>query len=237
VKRGYPAARVSALPERFRRLGWLLLLAPVLVLVLGAALSYVWNDDFWWYVGSGEAVLRAGEIPDRDPLLYTAPTGAWVYHSWLSTVLIAVLVRLGGIGAAVVWSALAAAALIAVVYTTDRADRYGLINALAALLVVIAAGPRLYGKVEILSWLFFAVFFRVLDRASGYTPRGAAALGGLQLLWANLHGGYPLGIFAAAAYAVGDQLSRWRRRRSRPAGGAGPRPWPLWLPVLLFGFR
>jgi len=107
------------------------------------------------------------------------------------------------------------------------------VNALAVLLVVLTAGDRLYGKAEVASWLLLAVYFRILDGDTTPVARRIALLCGLQLAWANLHGGYPLGILAPAAYAVGERLERRGRARERQAEATETPVWPLWLPVVL----
>ncbi len=236
---------------------WLLLLLPLLALVASLTLSYLWNEDFWWYVTSGRAVLDNGGIPEADPFLYTSGQGiGWVHHSWLWTVVVALLEGAGGLGTVVVFHALLASALVVLLYTTARVDRWGLANALAVLLFLVTIRHRLCGKAELATLLLLVVFYRLLEwrRAGGAQVEGGAggaltagrakgagtedwtwrhwvALGVLQVLWANLHGGYPLGIFLALCYCVGP----WLQERFAPKSfdSSKPRP-PLWLPVALF---
>ena len=213
---------------------WLLLLAPLLAVVASLTLSYLWNEDFWWYLISGREVLEQGGIPDRDPFLYTSGEGlAWVSHSWLWTVLVALVERLAGLGGVVVFHAVVAMALAALVYTAGRADRLGLANALLTLLFLVTIADRLCGKADVATWLMLALFFHLLERAEAFTWRRGLALVLLQVLWANLHGGYPLGVFIALCYSAGGWIEErlaTKRGGSRPAAA---RP-PLWLPAVLF---
>jgi hypothetical protein len=207
---------------------WLLLLAPALAVVASLTLGYLWNEDFWWYLTSGRQVLEQGRIPSQDPFLYTSGQGiGWVYHSWLWTVVVAGLERLAGLEGVVVFHMLLAVGLSILVYTAGRVDRLGLVNALALTLFLVTIGPRLAGKAEVASWLMLAIFFRLLEREGTFTWKRGAVLGGLQVLWANLHGGYPLGIFIALCYGVGGWIE------ARRGGGSPGRP-PLWFPALLF---
>src|ERR1044072_7417266 len=225
----------GAAAPAWTRWRWLALLVPVGLLVLGLTLGDLWNEDFWWDLSSGQAILEARGIPARDPFLYTAGHGSqWVIHSWLWTVLVAVLERLGGLGLVVIGQALIAAAVVAIVYTASRLDRFGLANACWATALVIAAGARLCGKAELATWLLLAVFVRLLERAGPFTWRHGLVLAALFVLWANLHGGYPLGIVAVGCYAAAGILERWRRSRGvdvvAEAGRSAP---PLWLVPLL----
>ncbi len=231
---------------------WLLLLLPLLALVASLTLSYLWNEDFWWYVTSGRAIVDNGGIPEADPFLYTSGQGiGWVHHSWLWTVIVATLERAGGLGTVVVFHALLASALVVLLYTTARVDRWGLVNALAVLLFLVTTRHRLCGKTEVASLLLLVVFYRLLERPGraggaqaddGFTWRHGVALGVLQVLWANLHGGYPLGIFLVLCYSAGPWLQerfapnarRPNARRPKTHDPSAPRPPPLWLPVVLF---
>lgn len=203
----------EAVPEPRWTLLSLAPLAPLLLMAGALTLGYLWNEDFWWYLSSGEAVLENGGIPERDPFLYTSEDGDWVHHSWLWTVLVALIHRAAGLPGTMVFGALLVAALVTLVYTTARVDRLGLVNALLTAGVLAAAHQRLCLKAELVTWLLLIVFCRLLESAIPRSWRWAALLIVLQLAWTNLHGGYPLGIFAVAAYAAGSWIE-WRR------------PWP-----------
>ncbi|HSS52346.1 MAG TPA: hypothetical protein VLX28_25670 [Thermoanaerobaculia bacterium] len=213
---------------------WLLFLVPVLAVAASLSLGYLWNEDFWWYLTSGRYLLENLHFPSADPFLYTAGKGlAWVYHSWLWTVLIALVHRVAGLGGVVVFHGLVALALCVLIYTTGKVDRFGLVNALAVTLFLATLGERLCGKAEMASWLLLAVFYRLLESEKPFTWKRGAALGGLQVLWANLHGGYPLGIFVALCFSVGGWIEA---RLGKPAEKteAGPSRFPpLWFPALL----
>ena len=213
----------------------LLLLVPLLAVVAALTLSYLWNEDFFWYLTSGEYLLEHGRVPDEDPFLYTAEKGiGWVYHSWLWTVLVALLARLAGLEGVVVFHALLALGLSVLVYTTRPVDRLGLVNALALLLFLVTIGQRLCGKAEVATWLLLAVFYRLLERDGAFTWKRGAALGALQVLWANLHGGYPLGVAIALCYSAGGWIETRFGAKPAEAPPSRSRYPPLWFPAVLF---
>src|ERR1700681_3781330 len=110
---------------------WLFLFVPVLAVAASLSLGYLWNEDFWWYLTSGRYLLEHLHFPKTDPFLYTSGNGlAWVYHSWLWTVVIAVVHRLAGLDGVVVFHSLVAVALCFLIYTRGKVDRYGLVNSL-----------------------------------------------------------------------------------------------------------
>ena len=227
------ASENTAVPETRSWLAgreWLLLLAPLLAVAATFTLSYLWNEDFWWYVTSGRYLLDHHQFPSHDPFLYTADKGiGWVYHSWLWTVLVAMVHEVAGLGGIMVFHTLIAIALCAVIYTTARVDRLGLANALAVTFFLAVLGERLTGKAEVATWLMLAIFYRLFDTDEAFTWKRGAVLGALQILWANLHGGYPLGIFVALCYSVGPWIEARLRKKTAPVR----RP-PIWFPAVLF---
>ncbi|HEX3129804.1 MAG TPA: hypothetical protein VH394_20885 [Thermoanaerobaculia bacterium] len=98
------------------------------------------------------------------------------------------------------------------------------------------AHQRLCLKAEVVTWLLLILFCRVLDQDRPFSWRRGALLIGLQVLWANLHGGYPLGIFAVAAYAAGSWMERWRPWRGESSAAPGNERHLLlrMVPLLLF---
>jgi tetratricopeptide (TPR) repeat protein len=200
---------------------------PLLFCLLAAAIAYtagyLGNEDFGWYLASGDRILAEGRIPDRDPFLFTSAdrstwvtSGAlektWVTHSWLWTVLLAGLDRLAGLPGIALFSALCVAALAVLIFTRARLDRFGLVNAAVTAFALAAAASRFTPRTDLASGLLAVVYLALLDRRTPLRWHAVAGLAALQWLWSNLHGGYPLGLFLALAFAVGDWLQRARPR-------------------------
>jgi len=198
---------------------------PLLGVLLGTALSfsfgYLWSEELWWYLASGNAILDAGAIPEHDVFLDSLdPPAAWLTHSWLWTVWLAGLTRLFGLVALPIFGSLLVAAILTLVYTHARVDRFGLVNTLLVALVVAVAIQRFSLRAELPGWLLLVVFVRVLERGRlGWRSFTLLAL--LQALWANLHAGFLLGVGVAGVYAVAvlaeDRLFPRRAKRADPA--------------------
>ncbi len=217
---------------------------PVFLILLATSstfgLGYLWNEEIWWYLASGRAIIAGGAIPSHDPFIYSlAEPAAWVTHSWLWTVIVAALDGGLGLWALPLTGTLLAGAIVTLVFTRAPLDRFGLVNGLLTALVVVAGSYRFALRAELPGWLLLVAYILYFERDRGFRLRGILLLASAQWLWSNLHGGYPLGIVAVLAYSVGGFLQdRWsaRRRsgasRDRPAGA--PRHLPLWVaPVLI----
>jgi tetratricopeptide (TPR) repeat protein len=205
------------------------LLVSILALTTAFTAGYIGNEDFWWYLASGELILERGEIPSEDPFLYTSDLQAtwvtsgqvqrtWITHSWLWTVVLAVLDRHFGLDGVAIFSALCVGALTALCFGRARLDRFGLVNGALTALALAGAIGRFTPRTDLVSCLLLVVFLVVLDRERPLRWPTLFGLAALQWLWSNLHGGYLLGLGVAFAVGLGDWL------QGRLAGpGRGPR--------------
>jgi len=200
--------------------------------------GYVGNEDLWWYLASGDVILERGGIPERDPFLYTSSERStwvtsgelqrtWVTHSWLWTVALAELHRrfgLAGIGLA---SALCVSSIAALIFRRARLDRLGLVNTLVVALALAASASRFTPRADLATCGLLVVFLALLDRPPPLGWGRVAVLAALQALWSNLHGGYPLGLFVAFAFGLGDWLDERRGGRETASSERVSRAAPL----------
>jgi hypothetical protein len=191
-----------------------------LVFVLGAALLLALvprlDTDLWWHLKAGQYIIRTGTVPTRDFMTFTFRGHTWTDHEWLSEVLMDALYRLGGIWALIVFFALVITAAFGVVYATMRQKG---VHPMLAVFVTAGAfmastgswGPR----IQMISLLFLALYSLILDRYVRRPDRRLLiALPALMLLWANIHGGFVLGLVLIAATLVGEGLNTATGRRS-----------------------
>lgn len=205
-----PHLRVAVL-ERLPRLTIPAIGVLLLSALIAAQAAHGFTDpDYWWHFKTGEYIVAHHSVPHTDVFGATGLHRSWVAHEWLAEVVIYLLVRIGGYGAAlavVTLSAMASIWLLArLLFKEGVAPRAAL-----PILGLSAAMLAFYGTVrpQVLSWLMFAV---LLSALYGYRAGRIHALWGLPvlfLLWANLHlsffvGLAMLGLFVAAT--AGNQL-------------------------------
>lgn len=213
-----------------------LLLLSLLGLTVVLVLRFGWNEDAWWYVTSGRAVLASGGIPSHDVVLHPGIKG-WMTSSWLWTVLLALADRIGGPwGVVGLTCAIACGTTALLFFSAGSRARFGLLDAAVCLLYLLEAGMRISIKAELVTWLLTVSYLHLLDgrRVDGRRAswRLGALLLALQLLWGNLHAGFPLGIVIFLCFAVGDWIEgRIARARSSPAPVALGMSWWFALPL------
>lgn len=149
-----------------------------------------YDPDFGWHLQAGDYIWNHG-IPNLDIYSYTASTFHWINHEWLSDVILARLFRvLGYNGLTFFYAGMWSAAFFII---------KGYKKFLFLILAAMAALP--YAGVRATTWtvLLLAVLIRILT----LRPKLAKLLiPSLFLVWANLHGGFFIGLVVLGFYAV-----------------------------------
>jgi hypothetical protein len=174
----------------------------------------IFNDgDTFWHLATGDWILRHGGVPNADPFSYTFAGRPWQAHEWLSELLMALAFRAGGwSGLSVLFAcAFGATALILAAYLRRWMSPGALL--LTAAFALASGAPRLLARPHLLAMPLLAAwaFGLVAAREDGRGPPWK--LLPLMLLWANLHGGFVLGLALIAPFALEAAVDSW------------PRPW------------
>lgn len=200
---------------------FVLLGATLVLATLTAATIEAFDPDVFWMAAAGRELLAQGSLQRTNLFSFTAPDHGWVMHEWLLGPVYAVgLERFGTpFLNALTLAGLFTAAGLVWLGTVGRARR-PLAGALAALfclalLSVHNASPR----PTVIARLFpLAIVLLAFGRE--FRLRHALAVVVLELLWANAHGSFPLGVvLLVAAAAAGTAATR--RLRSIAAAAAG----------------
>jgi hypothetical protein len=189
------------------------------LVTLRAATERVADVDVGWIVAVGRRVLVDHAAPTHGMFSFVAPETPWIMHEWLLGPAYALgwqavgpaIFALVGIGASVAlgwlllnqmrslqpsFAALWATLLFVFAFDRVRSARpIGLSLVIACVLVVLAFRPR-------------------LDRAA------IIACFGLELVWTNLHGSFPLGLVILAFACLDAQRRTMRRGHLVALGGA-----------------
>lgn len=204
--------------RRGRAAGWGLSL-PVWVFVLAflatlvTARSILTDQDPFLHVAAGNWIIAHRAVPYRDLFSFSTAGAPWVAHEWLSEVVLAAVYDLAGWGGLVALAALVFAATLAALlamllrYLPPMPALLGVIGAFGLAIGHLHVRPHIFGLPLLVVWLGALVAARQDERA----PPPAYAL--LMLLWANLHGGFILGLGLAALFA-GEALFEANDRAS-----------------------
>jgi len=146
------------------------------------------DPDFGWHLRTGQIIIEKG-IPKTDPFSYTMPNYHFVDHEWLSDVLIAKLYPIIGMyGLTGFFGFIGSLSIFLVSISLGR--KWFIVPLLlvsASLLPFVGIRPQL------ITWLFFAVILQFV-LSSNLWKKYKFFLPFMFLLWANLHGGFVIGL-------------------------------------------
>ena len=150
------------------------------------------QSDTWWQLRSGQDFWETGSVVLEETHSHTASGRFWMNHEWLSEAIFYALYQLGNLPLVVGLAVLVAVANIAVTWSLMRGSTMVrlLLWAVALSAVSIAWTPRPH--VFTLFLVSIAAWLMVTGR-HGWLPV-------VFLVWANLHGGFTLGVGLLGAF-------------------------------------
>lgn len=201
--------------------------APLLPFLGGAALYLVLlavgqkllNDpDSYWHLVVGRWIIDHGAVPHADPFSFTFAGKPWIAKEWLSQLIYVGAYNLAGWTGMVV---LAAAAIALAYAILARFLQENLAPVAVLLFVAVAfllAAPHSAARPHALALPVMVAFVGGLARAAdrGRTP--SLWLLPLMTLWANLHGGFTLGLLLVGAIGLDTIVAAAPAERLRAAG-------------------
>ncbi len=197
-----PAQRVTLSKKNQFDL-FVLVLALLLIFILAARTPL--DSDMWWHLRAGQETVQSGRPMLADNLSTTRFGAAWINHSWLSEAGMYLLYSWGGSLAIGGITALLAVLSMALVYYTLEGPAilraFLLILGSVVAAVVWAPRPQLVSLVlmALVSYLLYLYKWKRIDRLW--------LLPVVFILWANLHGGFPLGFMLIGCMVAGEFLN------------------------------
>ncbi len=175
------------------------------------------DPDFGWHLRFGQIVLHKG-IPFLDQFSYTMPSFSHINHEWFADVFLAFFYPLlGNIGFSMLDSLFVLFVLVlstGVFSDWRRLSQYRYSARLVVLGIpfLLAVSSLLYYsrvRYQSITWFFSIILFHLLFRPSMW-KRWRLLVPLLFLVWANLHGGFSLGIFLLV-FSIVVRIIRERR--------------------------
>jgi hypothetical protein len=189
---------------------------PIVAAAAFGLLSPLYPIDLFVNLRLGQLALETGEIPLRPLFAHTPVLHEAINAPWLTQLILALVYQAGGLpGLVVLQAGLVALAFTLLLVLCRRRAGIRLGAGAAALLALLLAIPSLGLRPQLFSVALFSCFLLLLER-----PLGRAALvllPGLTMLWANLHGGFLLGLLL-----IGARVAVTALEALVPAGEAYP---------------
>lgn len=204
---------------------WPLIVAlGVAIVFLGFTTSKLLQDpDSYLHISAGRWILQHQTIPSVDIFSHTKQGEPWTAHEWLAELILALCYQWGG------WTGPVLISVLAMVSTLAYLLRYllGKMEPIHALLFTALAGAPLAGHLlvrpHVLAWPLLAIWICQLVQAVENQRHPPWWLLGIMVLWANLHGGFTLGLALIIPLTLEVVISAPKHAR-----------WPVAKPWIVF---
>jgi hypothetical protein len=186
----------------------------VLALLLAMAERLLQDPDTHWHIAVGRWIWRSGGVPWTDPFSHTFAGAPWIAKEWLSQLIFSGAFAVGGWAAVVALAAVAIASSFALLFWWLRRQ----IHATAALAMAVVAIPLSAGQFtarpHVLIFPILVVWtVALVEAAERRSPPWL--LIPVVIVWANLHGSFPIGLALAGLLAAEAVVSAARPERIR----------------------
>lgn len=184
-------------------------LAPALVFV-STGLQRNYMVDFWHHLARGRAIVQQGRIVNEDLFTYTIPGEPLQDANWLSQVIYYGLYTLGGLPLIQLVNSLVLTATISLlIYHCWKASSSLRLAAFLSAFTFFGLWQVFTIRPQSFSLLLFVLLYLVLDEAQRrhwlllFPPL-------ILALWANLHGGFPVGFLPVACFFLASLWDAFR---------------------------
>ncbi len=207
---------------------------PVVSLLLIVFVKYadtVDDLDLWWHLKSGQVIYETHTIPERDHFAFTSYTtektskigtekaatagmpserinsflsSGFIKRNWLSQLVFYLFYLSGGFkGIGILKSSVFVIAFL-VLYWAMRRRGAGQWTAFLVLCLIAYIGKDFnYTRPQIFSYLFFTgMLYTLFDFRRG--GKSIYILPALMIIWANIHGGFTLGVIIVLAFTFAE---------------------------------
>ena len=173
------------------------------------------DPDFYWHIKTGEYLLSTWPLPGADVFTYTHTGNPWGLSEWLAQIVLYLVFDTTGYFGTAVWVAALCALCGWITYLNCRKKMGNPVHAIIVAgicsVFLITATPRPY----LFSFVFFAAtLFVLLEFKYFHRDRLLVLLPTIQLLWANTHGGFFLGLVLVFLFVS----SEWLKHRLKSTG-------------------
>ena len=213
---------MPTIPALRERLGTrTLFLGGVLVAAMGGFVGSIGDPDFWWHIRTGRWILDNGRLPAHDLFTYTVPGHVWTDHEYLTEVLMWLAFKSTGFaGLSVGFGLITWFGFLLLLRTrySGSARPPFMISGLGLVLALIAGAPIWGPRAQMITFalaclelFWLAAYLSGRSRAITWFPL-------VMVVWANLHGGWVIGL-GFLGLALTSEILRWLLG-GRPAAAA-----------------
>jgi hypothetical protein len=203
-------ARNSSLLDTLKKV--LLYASVVAIVYVLTFLTHSPDYDLWARLAVGSIFVQTGSVLHHDIFSYVPTKAHWIDHEWGSGVIFYSAVKLfGGSGIFILKAVLILMILLLIIRITTMKQNGKSPGVVYLMLLAFALFPGFAAVIrcQMFTYLFFTLWLYLLEviRTTG-NRKYLWVFPVTMVIWANLHGGFIVGIGLVAMYAIGEFLNR-----------------------------
>lgn len=179
----------------------------IVVLIIMSLFPNLEDPDFYWHLKTGELIVTSGQLPQHDIFTFTSYGNPWVLSEWLSQVVFFLSYQLASLQGIAVLTASIFMLCWIVTYKTclDVLRDEG--KAVIVLILFCGAMGAVAPRPHIFTFLFFAMILgKLFSFKYGNGNIGFLSIPVIMVLWANMHGGFFIGLVLIFAFATTEWI-------------------------------
>lgn len=189
--------------SRYKGLSWPLIVGCLTYLGFLAYGNFLLGDgDTFWHVTAGRWIIEHAAIPAHDPFSHTMRGAPWMAHEWLSEVVLALTHQAFGWAGTIALTAAVFAGAIAILLRFLLKGLEPVHALIFAAFAVMMTAPHLHARPHVLAMPLLVIWTAYLVRAAEQGRAPSFWLLPVMTLWANLHGGFTLGLALSLVFAT-----------------------------------
>jgi len=217
-----------------KKLAGKLPLVLIFLVAIAFSIKSMREPDLWWQIRTGEWILEHHQIPKQDVFSYTYEGTKWTNVKWGSEVLFALISKAAAPECVFLLQAVVSCLTLLLLLKIAQLKivRTQLTIPVALIFSLVATEYRIIGRPEMFSHLFTVLFLFFLLKEKKEPSNQIYWLIPLQIVWANLHEAFGIGIVLTTIFVAGDWLEYFLVKRSLFSGKAAfPKKISTLLPV------
>ncbi len=189
------------MPQKINNILGIIAASLIFILIASRAVLAIADTDIWGHVRFGQDILKIGAVPVHDPYSYLTGNSKWINHEWLAEVIFALFYNAAAAPGLVALKSFFVIAISLLLWRNLLKDGFRLLSAAVVMVFVeillAPAFPPL--RPHLFTCLLLSMELLILATYTAKMATGSRSLiilllPLLFLFWANVHGGFIMGL-------------------------------------------
>jgi hypothetical protein len=179
--------------------------------------GFLLDPDTYWHITTGHWILAERTVARREIYSHTVLGNPWLDVEWLAQIILYVSYELLGWHGLILLCGLVLSITFVLLYKFLARELRPTVALGASAVAYLFASPHFLARPHLLTYPIIVIWIASLARACDEQRRPNLWLLPLMILWANLHGGFTLGLVLAAGFGLEATITAARDQRRRVA--------------------